>query len=153
MNLCLMGRQCLHRQHGCNFSQEGIDDATQKQFSLQQHILHLSVEAKNRERWRKRQKTWRKENNNNQWLLSLIIHIIATPLPKTHLHESKKTIYHSRPKFICVEDWTTQWRLSGLNRGSQMEKTKRDKETTAYGLLPQSLSAVTPRLSVSAKLK
>lgn len=33
------------------------------------------------------------------------------------------------------------------------EKTKRDKETTAYGLLPQSLSAVTPRLSLSAKLK
>lgn len=29
MNLCLMGRQCLHRQHGCSFSQEGIDDATQ----------------------------------------------------------------------------------------------------------------------------
>lgn len=48
-----------------------------------------------------------KENNNDQWLLSLIIHIIPHPLPKTHLHKSKKAIYHSRPKCTAVEDYRT----------------------------------------------
>lgn len=90
MSLCLMGRWCLQRQCGHNFSHQGINDVTENNTSA---AADGGLLERERQTWRERERITSG--------LSLIIHIIAHPLPKTHLHKSKKAIYHSRPKCTC----------------------------------------------------